>query len=363
MSSYRRATVSSVEPWGKGAQLAEIVFDDGEEGRALIFETLSGTVDEGDEVIANTAAVDLKLGSGGYHFILWNLSRSTLDTGARGHIMKLRYTPLQFSVEAVEERLGDLELDELELVLEEMPVVAGSLHSQLLPVSLAYNHARPGGRLVYIMTDGGSLPVTFSKTVKFVSEHGLVKSVITCGHAFGGDLEAVNIFGALIAARNVCNADAAVVMMGPGIVGTGTAVGFSGLEQGAVINAAASIGGSPIAILRIMFADERERHRGLSHHTISALRIGSRAKALVPLPLLDGDRRETLQGQLRRAGVFDAHEVREIDAGVVLGLLERCGFEATVMSRTIEEEPEYFMAAGAAGLLAAETGGDKCPIP
>jgi len=33
------------------------------------------------------------------------------------------------------------------------------------------------------------------------------------------------------------------------------------------------------------------------------------------------------------------------------------------MSRTIEEEPEYFMAAGAAGLLAAETGGDKCPIP
>jgi Protein of unknown function (DUF3866) len=358
LSVYRRAKVVSVEAWGTGAQLAELIFDDGAEGPALIFEKLTGRVDEGDEVIVNTTAVDLKLGTGGYHFILWNLSRSNVDTGAAGHIMKLRYTPLQLNVEAAEEGMGVMELDELETALEGMPVVAGSLHSQLLPAALAYKSARPEGRLVYVMTDGGSLPAQFSKTVMFVREEGLVDSVITCGHAFGGDLEAVNIFGALLTARNVCNADAAVVMMGPGIVGTGSAVGFSGMEQAGVINASASLGGTPIAILRIMFADARERHRGLSHHTISALRVGARARAIIPLPVLDVVRRNTLLDQLRRSGIEGAHEIREIEADFVLELLRQCCFKVTVMSRSIEEEPEYFMAAGAAGLLAAQIGGE-----
>jgi hypothetical protein len=149
-----------------------------------------------------------------------------------------------------------------------------------------------------------------------------------------------------------------VVLMGPGIVGTGNALGFSGMEQGAVINAASSMGGNPIAVLRIMFADRRERHRGLSHHSVSALRLGSRARALVALPLLDAGRRESLLEQLRSFGIAESHEVKEIDASRVIGLLERCGCEAKVMGRGIRQEPEYFMAAGAAGLLAAQTGGE-----
>ncbi len=358
MTSYRRARVESAEPWGPGAQLLDIVFEDGSEGKGLSFEALTGDVDPGDEVIANTTAVELGLGTGGYHFVLWNMARRELDTGADGHIMKLRYTPLQMNVEAVEEKLPDLDVRALGRALEGMPVVAGSVHSQLLPVAVAFKHARPAGRLVYIMTDGGSLPAAFSHTARFVREQGLVESVITCGHAFGGDFEAVGIYGALLAARAECGADAVVVLMGPGIAGTGSAVGFSGMEQAAAINAAGSFGGTPIAITRISFADPRERHHGLSHHTISALKIGARTRALVPIPLMPHDRRDVIWRQLDEAGILELHEAREVDAGIVPGLLERCGMEATVMGRSVAEEPEYFMAAGAAGLLAAETSGE-----
>lgn len=358
MSSYRRARVKSVESWGPGALLSELKFDDGSAGRALSFDELTGSVEAGDEVIANTTAVELELGSGGLHFILWNLSRSELDTCAAGHIMKLRYTPLQLNMVALEESMGGLEADGLERALDGMPVIAGSLHSQLLPVALAYRHARPGGRLVYVMTDGGCLPIAFSRTVLFLKEQGLIETTITCGHAFGGDLEAVSVFGALMGARKTCGADAVVALMGPGIVGTGSAVGFSGLEQAVVINAAASLGGTPVAIPRITFGDERGRHRGLSHHTVTCLKFGALARAVVALPLLEGEKRDLVNAQLGDAGVFDKHQVREVDAGVVLGLLEECGQEATVMGRAVSEEPEYFMAAGAAGLLAAELGGD-----
>lgn len=358
MTTYRHARVESTESWGPGAQLLEIVFEDGSGGKGLSFESLIGDVNPGDEVIANTTAVELGLGTGGYHFVLWNLARRELDTGADGHIMKLRYTPLQMNVGAVEEKLPDLDVRALGSALEGMPVVAGSLHSQLLPVAVAFKHVRPAGRLVYIMTDGGSLPAAFSHAARFVRERRMVESVITCGHTFGGDLEAVGIYGALIGARMVCEADAVVVLMGPGIVGTGSAFGFSGMEQAAVINAAGSLGGASIAIPRISFADSRERHHGLSHHTVSALKIGACARTLVPIPIMQPDRRDVIFRQLDEAGILEIHEVREVDAGMVPGLLDECGMEASVMGRSLAEEPEYFMAAGAAGLLAAGTGGE-----
>ncbi len=358
MSSYGRARVTGVERWNPGALMAGLVLDDGSEGKGLVFEGLSGGVEVGDEVVVNTTAVELELGSGGFHFVLWNLSRSSLDTGARGHIMKLRYTPMQLNVAAVEEELGGFPVSELGAALAGMPVIAGSLHSQLLPAALAYAHARPGGRLVYVMTDGGCLPYAFSRTAHFLRSRGLLERSITCGHAFGGDLEAVNIHGALLASKLVCGADAAVVVMGPGIVGTGSALGFTGMEQGDIANAAASIGGRPVVIPRITFADPRDRHRGLSHHTVSALRHGALSRCVVPVPLMDRAKQELVDGQLGEAGITGIHEVRTIDAAEVLGMLEQCEQKATVMGRTVAEEPEFFMAAGAAGLVAAGIGGE-----
>lgn len=87
----------------------------------------------------------------------------------------------------------------------------------------------------------------------------------------GGDLESVNIYSGLIAAYQVLKAEIIIVTMGPGIVGTGTKWGTTAVEQGEIINAVNVLGGQPIAVPRISFADPRPRHQGVSHHTITAL--------------------------------------------------------------------------------------------
>jgi len=358
VSSYRRATVRSVTKRAPGMSEVDLEFEDGATGPAVALEEMVGAIAEGNHVIANITAVELGLGSGGYHFVLWNLSRNSLDTGGEGHIMKLRYTPLQFNVKAAEEVLGDLDEDEdLSGVLGGMPVIAGSLHSQLLPVALAFRAAWPQGKLVYVMTDGGALPAVFSNTARFLRENGYLESVITCGNAFGGDLEAVGIHGALVVARCLARADAVVALMGPGIVGTGSNLGFSGMEQGIIINAAESLGGAPVAIARITFADARDRHRGLSHHTVSALKYGARAAATIALPLMQGARGDLAREQLAQAELGSAHEVREIDATGIGKLMEECELKGTVMGRGFDREPEFFMAAAAAGIIAARIGG------
>ncbi|MFH1151326.1 MAG: DUF3866 family protein [Actinomycetota bacterium] len=354
MSTYGTARVTGVTRWGPGAQEAGLRFEDGEEARGIVLTGLVGEVTAGDRVIVNTTAIGLGLGSGGYHYVLWNLERAELDTGGSGHVMKLRYTPLQLNVEAVEETLGALE--DPSRAIAGMPVVAGELHSQLLPVALAYRDARPDGRLVYVMTDGGALPAALSNTVRFLRDGDYLQGVITCGQAFGGDLEAVTVFGALLGARERLGADAVVALMGPGIAGTGSAVGFSGLEQAVVLNACGSLGGLPLAIPRITFRDERARHVGLSHHTAMVLGTATHIRAVVPVPEMEGGRMDQVMDDLRAAGADEKHDIRRVDASAVLRLIDECGFPATVMGRGPDLEPEYFMAAGAAGILAAEGG-------
>lgn len=357
MSGFRSARVEAVEDFGRGIQLAMVVFEDGEAGNALSFEQFTGRISPEDEVVVNTTAVDLALGSGGYHFVLWNLGRTSLRVEGGGHIMKLRYTPLQFNLKAVEEELGPLAPEELSSVLEGIPVIAGSLHSQLLAAALSFKDANPDATLIYVMTDGGSLPAAFSRTVAFLRDRRLIDSVITCGQAFGGDLEAVNLYGALAAARRVSRADAVVALMGPGIVGTGSAVGFSGMEQAQIADAASMLGGKAVIIPRITFGDSRERHMGLSHHSLSVLELVACRPALVALPLMEPERAVIVNEQIETSGLGEIHEFREMDARRTLDLLAGSGFAVTVMGRSVSEEQEFFMAAGAAGLLAAGMGG------
>jgi hypothetical protein len=353
MSTYGRAKALGVERWDSDICEVALQMEDGSSAKGIVLESLTGGVEKGDEVIVNTTAVELALGSGGHHYVLWNLSRGSLDTHGAGHIMKLRYTPLQLNVEAAEEKMADLPESEVAGCLEGMPVIAGELHSQLLPVALAYRRRRPSGKLAYVMSDGGCLPAAFSHAVRRLKDSGHIETVITFGHAFGGDREAVTVYGALAAARRLAGADAAVVLMGPGIVGTGCPIGFSGMEQGTAINAAASLGGRPIAIPRITFCDERERHNGLSHHTVSALKHAARARAVLPIPVMASEKAGLVRSQVEAAGLDSLHEVTEVDATEVLDLLLASPVKPSVMGRGIEQEPEFFMAAGAAGLLAA----------
>ena len=93
---------------------------------------------------------------------------------------------------------------------------------------------------------------------------------MTVGQAFGGDLEAVTVHSGLLAARLALDADLVVVTQGPGNLGTGTRWGFSGVAAGEAVNAAAMLGGRPVGALRISGADARPRHRGVSHHSLTA---------------------------------------------------------------------------------------------
>ena len=317
---------------------------------------LTGNVAEGDRVVVNTTAVELGLGTGGWHVVHWNLERETWTERGPGHIIKSRYTSLQTDVGSSEEHLESLAQVES---INGMPVVAAALHSQLPAVAVAFRECLPDARLVYVMTDGAGLPLALSDLVADLRGCGLVDATVTCGHAFGGDFEAVSIFSALAVARHVAKADVAVVAMGPGIVGTNTRLGFSGMEVGPILDAAAALGGVPIAAIRVSFADPRPRHFGVSHHTATALRLACRERVLVPVPRVGGANEERIRADLDAAGITARHEVIDVDPVDVIALLGRHGLKIESMGRPAADDPVLFEAAAAAGVVAARVVGGK----
>ena len=69
---------------------------------------------------------------------------------------------------------------------------------------------------------------------------------------------------------HVLAAELVVLTQGPGNLGTGTRWGFSGVQSGEAVNAVGTLGGRAVASLRISEADPRPRHRGISHHSLTA---------------------------------------------------------------------------------------------
>jgi hypothetical protein len=317
------------------------------EDRAINYPDLTGTVEVGDQVLLNTTAVDLGLGTGGVHFVIANLTRPAGEIeDSPGHIMKLRYTPLQAAVLSVEEDDSPHQqaIQEFES-LDGMPVICCELHSQIAPAAAALKVGTDyEARIAYIMTDGGALPVGFSRLVAELKEKGLLDATITCGQAFGGDIEAINVYTSLIAAKQVAKADAAIVCQGPGNAGTGSKFGFSGIQQGEALNACNVLGGTAIAVLRISSADPRERHRGISHHTLTILTDIVHSPVFVAMP---DDRFGVQLSKL-------PHKLRILDGEPGLAELKAKGIEVTTMGRSIEQDREFFLAASAGGALAAE---------
>lgn len=327
----------------------------GEERRATVFTGVTGDVAPGDRVVVNTTGLDLGLGTGGEDFVVWNLERSASGSESGGHILKLRYTPWQIDVmiaEAPESR-HHKKLRNASSI-EGMCVVACGLHSQIAPVAAVVKDARPDLTLSYVMTDGAALPIVHSDLVNELKGKDLIQGTVTCGHAFGGDLESVNVFSGLLAAHRVLEADVTIVAVGPGIVGTDTPLGHTGMEQGQVVSAVAGLGGKPVAALRISFADTRERHRVVSHHSLSALTIATTQRCVVPVPKLDENRTAEVMKKLDEAGITAQHEVRLVDATRTHDALERFDLKVNSMGRSFDDDPSFFEAAGAAGVVALQ---------
>ncbi|WP_159882254.1 DUF3866 family protein [Paenibacillus puerhi] len=343
-----------------------------------------------DYVLLNTTAVRLRLGTGGLHFVQAVLpggrpleqvsaGHEALNTKPAenpapspaesvrkyhdasphdsGHIMKLRYTAAQRAVLAVEEPSSPHHGTMLEAAsLAGTPVLIGELHSMLPAAAAWLRHLQQHGnkpeqapvRLVYVMSDGGALPLDISSHAARLRELGWLEGTVTYGHAYGGDLEAVNKYTALLAARHVLGAGMIIAAMGPGIVGTGTPYGFSGMETAELINAVHALGGVPVVLPRVGFADARTRHRGLSAHTLTALGPAALARAVLPLPLLaDEAQRHMLRGQAEQAALAQRHEVRWLpppSAGEIGQALAAYGRPITTMNRGLAEEPAFFQA-------------------
>ncbi|WP_051273097.1 DUF3866 family protein [Desulfotruncus alcoholivorax] len=325
-------------------------------GRAYNYDAVTGPVAEGDEVLLNTTAVAKNLGTGGSHFVMANITSPEKEMLEAGHIMKLRYSPGQVKVLAAEEpesHVSDM-VNQIES-LSGLPVVIGTLHSMVAPAAAGIKAALGmESRVVYIMTDGAALPLWLSDLVYELNQKGLIDATITCGHAFGGDWETINIYTALQAAVAAAKADAVIVAMGPGIVGSASKYGFTGVEQGEIINAVNILAGEPVAIPRISFADRRERHRGISHHTITALGTIALTKSTLVFPRLPDHLASIIREQVKAARLAEKHRLVMEEGTPALDLLQQLGVNVKSMGRTVKDDPAFFLAAGAAGIHAGK---------
>ena len=267
---------------------------------------LVGGVEVGDEVIVNVHARDLGLGSGGFDLVHVNLTRG-LDGGETEgiHVIKLNYTSLQHPVDPVEIEHGDPGLG------PKPPTCVISLHGHLAPVAWAAQQARPGLRLGFVQAAGAALPGSLSRDLGDLRERGLVCGHITAGASYGGEHEAISLVGGLDAAARRFGWEAIVVGPGPGILGSATRLGHGGMAALDAAHAALALGLPTLSCPRISSSDERERHRGLSHHTASVLEL-LLAPVRVPVPEaeLEGwpllERRAGSGGWLGRGGARGA---------------------------------------------------------
>lgn len=354
MIRIREGIVCRVIGEREGIQHIEVIVEEKKE-KAVVYTGMLGRAEEGDRVLLNTTACHLGLGTGGYHFVIANLDKTNRDLDGPGHIMKLRYTPLQVKCLSAEEQQSPWhDIIKSFHHLGGFPVVVATLHSMIGPICALIKAKKPKAKIGYVMTDGAALPIAFSNTIAMLKEKKLIETAITCGNAFGGDLEAVNFYTGIIASREIARCDIAIVAMGPGNAGTGTAYGFSGIEQGYIIDGVNTLGGVPVAVPRISFADSRERHRGISHHTLTVLGNIAKTGALVALPLLGKNKMHYILQQVREYGLHKKHRVVCTDGREVMKAMEDFGLDVTTMGRGIGDDPDYFLALGAAAKLASK---------
>jgi hypothetical protein len=331
-----------------GAQELEVEVDGGS-APAIAYPDLCGEIRPGDHVLLNATALELGLGTGGVHLVIAIEGRESPPGAAAGHVMKLRYTPVQTAVASVEETHASLL--ETSDGLGQTPVVCAPLHSMLAPIAAGAKRAADP-RVVYVMTDGAALAGGFSRLVQRLRAAGLIDGWITCGQAFGGELEAVTVWTGLLAAKGILDAEVIVVADGPGNLGTDTTWGVSALASGHALMAAGTLHGRPIPALRMSFADERERHRGVSHHSLTILADVCKVDVDVPVPVLDEEQRTVVWDALRSRHLEDLHHLVEVDGRPAVEELHGRGIDVETMGRGIEEDPTFFLAAGAAGVLA-----------
>jgi hypothetical protein len=339
--------------------------------RAVADVGLVGAAEVGDEVIVNVQALDLGLGSGGFDVVHANLSRGLSDEGAcfsDEDAMKLNYTSLQHVVTPVDD-------ESLELPVAR-PVAVLALHGQLAPLAWAFASQAPGQRLGYVQTEGGALPGGHSRTVRELRRRGLLAGHITAGAAYGGEAEAISTAGALHHGLLKLGWDAAVCGPGPGIVGSASALGHGGMAALDSAHVSLALGCPTLLVARMSSSDERERHRGISHHTLTVLDlllepvtvalpagmrspVGSELAAKLGSVFGEsGGPRPAQSLDVERPVRVTRHDWRR--ASVDLPGFAGSGLPSVTMGRDLAQDPLFFASGLAGGGVLSELAREAC---
>lgn len=378
MIHWREGTVRAVTMTWSGVHQTRVELTSPLPGRedsereiaAIAYTEIVGTPRPGDRVLVNVSALARRLGTGGFGLIVALPENLPADPPPQpGHMVKDRYAPLQTMVLGVDDQESAHHTAIRDAAsLSGLPVIVADLHSALPAALAGIRVAAPEARVAYVMTDGAALPLPFSRAAAELRACGWLAATISVGQAYGGDYEAVTIHSALLAAAEVARADIVIVSQGPGNLGTGTPYGFTGMMVADHLNAAALLGGTPIALARMSNADARGRHYGISHHTLTAVGQAANPGCLVPLPdlaqLSDAEISETLGAEAAdpRSVIetvsaqlpgLQRHTVDWVDPRGLLAELQQVPVRLSTMGRGLTEDPVSFIAAAAAGTCAA----------
>ena len=367
MPRFARLRAAEVRDVRLGLQ--RMTLSDGSEAYALT--DLCGPVTAGDELLVNTSALDLDLGTGGAHVVHTNLSAPYAGAENRGRVIKARYLAEQLPVEAVEEaafdptgfdqaafdQVGDPTPVDREVLQEAavpvlrslagIRVVLCVLHSHALALAAAVRDAT-GEAPGYVMTDGGALPFVLSDLAATCLERGVIATAVSAGQAFGAPVEAVTVASgvAALAQRDI---ERVVVAPGPGHLGTASPLGFSGLDLAGHAAVLDGLGAATALAVRASSDDKRERHRGVSHHarTVAAL---SPRRTVVPVPT------DTVAAPSDAAWITALGErAVRVEPVAVADALARMGLQVTSMGRPLAGDRQAcgWLGAAAAWLAAA----------
>ncbi|MFL5902004.1 MAG: DUF3866 family protein [Solirubrobacterales bacterium] len=341
----RRGVVVSEEPL--------TVEVDGKGRPAWADTPLLGEMREGDEVVVNVEALDLGLGSGGFDVIHVNLTRGLESGGPPGdeHVIKLNYTSLQHAIEPAELPVRFMNPGGAkgapERPREAIPVLVLPLHGHLAPAAWAAAQAAPGVRVGYVQTGGGALPGSLSRDVAELRRRGLLCGHVTAAPSYGGEHEAISTAGALDAAAQKLGWDAIIASPGPGIIGSDTALGHGGIAALDTAHAALTLGFPTLLSPRLSSADPRDRHRPVSHHTLTVLEL---LLGGVEVPVPGGEQAPVAA---LTAAARTRHHLRETPAD--LPGYTSSNLPSRTMGRPIAEDPLFFAAALASGQALGES--------
>ena len=248
--------------------------------RARLSRRWSGTPEPGDRVLLNVSALERGLGTGRLRLVVAlpgpAAGRPARGAGARGQ------GPLHAA--AVDgprrRRAGEPAPRRCCATPTTSPGCRSSSPTCTPPCRRCWPGCATGAprrRVAYVMTDGGALPLASPARSPALRDAGLARrDASRSGRRSAATSRRSTCTPACSPRATSCGADVAVVAQGPGNLGTGTRWGFSGTSAGEAVNAAATLGGRPVAVAAGLRGRRRASGTAACRTTASRRTGGSR---------------------------------------------------------------------------------------